>query len=208
MSLEVEVEEDREDIDNYNESSFSISEKMKIIQLDYYEKNGKNLFFKNSQKQNCAELVCSKMNLGDLLNETIWIIPNTNGVFIDYTVFKMYATPENYDLILNHIISKFTECIEEFGEYNVYMNILGFTISSGERYKPIIDLFYRKCFEQTQTVYFTNALNNMKILNAPAVMEQISSLFNSMVSPQVKTKIQIYKKENSSEVINYIMNMK
>ena len=191
MSLEVEVEEEREDIENYNESSFSISEKMKIIQLDYYEKNGKNVFFKNSQKQNCAELVCSKMNLGDLLNETIWIIPNTNGVFIDYTVFKMYATPENFDLILNHIISKFTECIEEFGEYNVYINILGFTVSSAERYKSIIDLFYRKCFEQTQTVYFTNALNNMKILNAPAVMEQISSLFNSMVSPKVKMKIQI-----------------
>lgn len=205
MSLEVEREE-REDYVEY--SSLSISEKMKIIQTDYYERNRKNLFFKKSQKQNCAELVCSRMNLEDLVAETVWIIPNTNGIFIDYTVFKMYATPDNYEKILNSIISKFENCIQEFGEYNVYMNILGFSVSSAERYKSVIDLFYKKCFDNGQNIYFTNTLNQMKILNSPAVMEQISALFNPMVSPLVKSKIQIYKKDESTEIINYIMNMK
>ncbi len=205
MSLSLE-QEDGEDYVGY--SSLSISEKMKKIQMDYYEKNGKNMFFKKLQKQNCAETVCSKMNLEDLISETIWVIPNTNGVFIDYTVFKMYATPDNYDLILAAIISKFAECIEEFGEYNVYVNILGFTVSSAERYRGIIDLFYRKCFEQGQSLYFTNTLHNMKILNAPNVMEQISAMFTPIVSPVVKSKIQIYKKEESTEIINYIMAMK
>lgn len=189
-------------------SSLTVSEKIQKLQSEYYEQNRKNIFFKKLQKANCAEMISTRMDLADLINETVWIIPNTNGVVIDYTVFKTYATADNYEKIIDAIILRFNECIEYFDEYNIFMNILGFTVSSAERYKSVVELFYTKCFMQGKYQYLMEKLRYMKILNAPNVMDSISAIYNTIISPTIKPKIQIYKKAESTEIMNRIMSLR
>lgn len=203
MDLEVETTSDYSDY-----SPMTLSEKIQKVQMEYYAKNGKNMFFKKTQKNNCAEIVCSTMNLEDLIDETVWIIPNTNGVVIDYTIFKTYATIDNYGKIMDAIIEKFCDCIRDFDEYNVYVNILGFTVSSAERYKPVVELFYGKCFMGGQYGVLMEKLNHMKILNAPSVMDSISAIYNAIISPVIKPKIEIYKKAESTEIMNRILQLR
>jgi len=180
------------------ESEFS--KKIEELTNQYYSDNKKNLFFKSGQKLECAATITNQIGIDELIQKTIYVIPNTNCVFMDYNIFKTYATPENYSKIVNYILSLFDYCIHNYGEYYAHVNLDTFTISGAERYKSIIECFLLNCM--SSECQYSLRLKNMYIYNTPNTFQNISKLLMPFVDQLVKKKIIMYDKKCSVELLN------
>ena len=187
-----------------SESEFS--KRIEELTNQYYSDNKKNVFFKSSQKMDCAAQVTNQIGIDELIKKTIYLIPNTNCVFMDYTLFKTYATPENYDKIVGYILALFDYCINNYGHYYTHVNLDSFTISAAERYKNIIECFLKNCMPSESE--YSNKLINMYIYNTPNTFNNISKLLMPFVDPIVKQKIVMYDKKCSGELLINLLSKK
>ena len=78
-------------------------EKIAQLQTDYYKNNNKNMFFKSSQKLDCAATITGAMDIRSLFENTIYILPNTNRIYFDYPFFKTFATPAIFESLVTYI---------------------------------------------------------------------------------------------------------
>lgn len=174
-------------------------DKIKQLQNEFYNKNPKNFLFKKQQKLDCATEISDKCDLNTLLNNCVFIIPNTNSIFFDYTIFKLFANPANYNGIINHINHLINYCIQYYEKYTVHINLSSFTITAYERYKTLIMDFCTLCF-QTQS-NFSDRLTTMYIYNIPNMFDNIMALAAPFVDRSVQSKIVTYNKKNTEELI-------
>lgn len=177
----------------------NIAARMIELQREYYETNRKHFIFKKTQKQECAEMICARMSLDDLLNETFWVIPHTNRLFFDYTVFKTYANPDNYMRIIDKVLIHCTDCVERYGCFEVHVNLAGFTVSAAERYQIIIELFCRECLNRNKR--FNVTLNTMNLYNIPNMVDQLSRMLLPLIPHEVRPKIRLFRKDESVKAL-------
>ena len=166
---------------------------------EYYTNESKNMFFKNAQKEKCAQSISKQIDFSELLKNMAYIIPGTNKIYIDYPIFKSFANETNYGNIINYIIEKIMSCIQQYNMYEMHLNLKGFTISAAERYKSVIQLFCNQCCTSSPdaTNGFSKHLINMYIYHTPSMMETIFKGFSKMIDPLIKHKILLYSKSDS-----------
>ena len=181
----------------------TITEQIAKIQNEYYHENGKNTFFKKTQKLDCAEYISNQFDITLLIQQTMFIIPNTNIVFFDYTIFKQYANPNNYEIIVNNVLTLFTQCIDTYGSFEAHIQLSGFTISSTERYKSVIQSFCQKCLNSSTK--YCNLLTYMYIYNTPSMIDNITTFLKPFISPVVYGKIIKYNKTESPELLHNLL---
>ena len=185
------------------EGQIDFNKRIEELTNQYYSDNKKNTFFKSSQKMECATTVTNEIGIDALIQKTIYIIPNTNCVFMDYTIFKTYATPDNYNKIVGYILSLFDYCIANYGEYYAHVNLDSFTISAAERYKNLIECFLTNCMSSESQYSFK--LKHMLIYNTPNTFNNISKLLMPFIDPLVRQKIMFYDKKCSGELITKLL---
>jgi len=173
-------------------SSQNLVEQLEQYKNEYYNENSKNVVFKTKQKMDCAAKIAAQVSLEDLLSKTMYIIPNTNKVFIDYTVFKIYAHPGIYDKIINYIQGLFNICIVNYDGFEAHVDLKSFTVSAAHRYKDIIDVFYQTAL-RNGTVYYKK-LDVMYIYNTPTTITDIAKIF---LHPDVLPKVKTFSKDES-----------
>ena len=179
-------------------SSTSLLELMEKCQQEYYQTQGKNTFFKKSQKQECAKEVSQAFPLEDMLNQTIYIVPERNKLVFDYTVFKLFATIENYESIIKKVIHSYDILLTQYSEFEVHIILDGFTISAAERYKSVIQLFCNKCM--TSETRYTQYISAMYLYYTPSMMENISALLKPFIDPLIHQRIVMYSKLESADI--------
>lgn len=180
-----------------------IKSKINEIQQSFYEENKKHIFLnKNKQKQVLAESVCDKIEISDMLRHTTWIIPYTNKIYFDYHMFKLYATPNNYYLIISEILKLCSQAISTNGSFSVHVNFAGFTISAADRYRSVIELFCNECLLQNH--HFSIYLESMNIYNTPHFIDSLSGIVSGLIPVEVKRKIRKYDKRESEELLNLL----
>ena len=118
------------------------------LKADYYSKQSKNTFFTSKQKLAVAETVSNSMNLEELVQRSVYVIKNTNKIYVDYTVFKLFANPSNYHYIIDYMLSLLSYCIEYNGLFEVHVNLDTFTVSACHRYKEVIELYLSECMKK------------------------------------------------------------
>jgi hypothetical protein len=165
------------------------------VQTDYYQTHNKNTFFKKQQKFECAEMVCNRIPLESLINQTCWIIPNMNQMVFDYRIFKMYANPANYMEIVENVLVFCNWCVKEYGTFEFNFNLESFTISAAERYKDTVVLFCDECFKRNTR--FSESLIHMNIYNMPNVIDQISRMLLPLIPVETRPKIRLFSKTDS-----------
>jgi CRAL/TRIO domain len=182
-----------------------ISESMEKFKNNYYNEHSKNILFKKSQKLDCAMQLCHSpdFHLETAIKNTIYILPDSNRVFLNYEIFKYYGNPENYEEIVNYILSLILLCISKFESFEFHVNLSSFTISAAQRYIPAIQLFMNKCL--ANNTEFSKLLNKMIVYNTPVLMNEISRLLKPLVDPAVTSKIQFYNKMDTPEDIQNIL---
>lgn len=165
--------------------------KINQLQKTYYETHGKNVVFKNGQKQKCAEYLAEQLDVNILVEKTARIIPNTNCVFLDYMVFKIYAHETIYERTVECILNLISECINKYGSFEVHINLKSFTISAAQRYLEIIKLFCNRCL-QSNTRY-ASYITKMVIYNTPSMIDGISRLLRPFINDYVRERLDLVK---------------
>jgi len=176
-----------------------IVNKIKEIQDNYYSKNKKNTIFKNKQKLDCANAVCNAIPIDYLISQTIYIIPNTDKIFLDYTIFKLFANTDNFNQIIDNIFTEIKNCVESFSTFEIYINLDTFTVSALERYKVVIKDFIDKCIS-SNTRYSENIIN-LYICNVPKTFDAIIKTMKPFIEKQVYEKIKLCDDSTSKQAI-------
>lgn len=166
----------------------------------YYMDNTKNMFFKKSQKMECAKQISAKFDIKQMFDKTFFIIPNTNNIYIDYTVFKLFMNEDNYELSIDHVLSLIDICIEKYGNYSIHLNINSLTVSAMERYKKLLELYSEKCAILNKGYSFK--INNFCIYYPPNAIEMIYKIIIHVFQENVKNKINVIPKIDSEKKIN------
>ena len=187
-----------------SESETSNSDLEQILKYkdEFYETNKKNVFFKSSQKRECAESICNKISLVDLMNQTFWIVPNKNQMYFDYRIFKLYGHPANYNEIVDNVLRFCSWCIDQYGDFEIHVNLASFTVSGAERYRDIIICFCEECTRRV--ILFSTKLTTMNLYNIPNSIDQISKLLLPLIPPEVRPKLRLHKKEDSGDRLTQI----
>ena len=170
------------------------------------EETGKNRFFKNAQKKQIAKSVCQNLTENDLqqlVSLTMYRLPESNRIFIDYPTFKLYANDDVYEMLVSHLLKIYDGCINEYGSYFLCINFSGFTVSAADRYKKGIMLFTDRCLKSdTKYTYF---LEKMQVLNTPSSFESAIQLLKAFIPREVTEKIETLNKEESIKVLENIL---
>jgi len=178
--------------------------KIEKLKTDYYSKQTKNTFFTSKQKLAVAETVSNSMNLQDLVARSVFVIKDTYKIYVDYTVFKHFANPSNYQYIIDYILTLLTYCIEQNGTFEVHVNLDTFTISACHRYKEVIELYLTECMKKDTEL--SEKLNKMHIYNIPSVFETIQKLLLPLIHEAVKEKIELHNKTESNLTLPLLFN--
>jgi hypothetical protein len=174
-------------------------DKIKAIQDDYYNKNKKNTIFKNKQKFDCANTVSNILDLQQLIDQTIYIIPNTNKIFFDYTFFKLFANKDNFNIIVDHTFELLQKTFIMFEKFDLYVNMESFTVSAFERYKDILIDFINKCL--LNNTKFSDNMTFLYICNVPKTFDAIIKSLKPFIEKQVYEKIKLLDEETSKQNI-------
>lgn len=175
-------------------------QKISVLKNEYYSSNREPLFFKNTFKNNCAVSISEKIGLDNLLQKTVYIVPNTNKIYMDYQVFKQYACHENYSLIVDYILMLITSCINKYGNYETHIDLNTFSISACDRYKDMIRLFCSSCISNESS--FCDKLVKMYIYNTPNMFHQIKIILRPFIDSSINDKLVLYKKEHSGQFMS------
>jgi hypothetical protein len=174
--------------------------KLNQFKDDYYSENSKNLFFKKSQKQKIAQEISQQFDLNELICRTIYIVPNTASIYVDYTIFKHYANESNYPIVIQYIIQLIHHCIHIYGYYEIHSNLSSFTISAAERHKQIFYMFNETCLQNT-SINYSQSLRTWYIYHPPSVIDVIYKFFKTVTDPLALSKLVIIDKSESEERI-------
>jgi hypothetical protein len=172
-----------------------IYNKVKELHDLFYISNKKNTIIKNDQKLQCAKYISSFFEAKELIQHTI-ICNGDNKIYINYAFFKMYGNEDIYDLFINYLLNSFILCIEQFGNFEIHINLKGFTISSVDRYKMLIKLFCDKALSINTP--FASLMDKMFIYNSPSVLKTFNEMFNSYINPVIYDKLQFLSDSSSS----------
>ena len=184
---------------NAGNSQSELSKKIEALKNNFYSTTGKPVLFKNTIKKQCATMVSNEIGIDALLAHSIFILPNTNKIFFDYTRFKLYANPDNYILIVGFISDKIRACVHTYGTYEVHANLDTFSVSACHRYKEVIQLFCNYCISANSD--YSNELMRMYIYNTPSMFQQISTILRPVIDVSILSKLVLYDKATSGAAI-------
>ena len=190
--------------DNNNSiNNNSLIEDIKQFKDEYYSNKTKNVFFKNSQKNEITKQITLKFNLKELIDKFTFIIPNTPNVFIDYTIFKLFANETNYQMLVEGIMNNIDICIQRYNEYNIHFNSDSITISATERHYGFIELYTNNCIirNNNPNVLFTEKLNKFFIYNPPYIFDNIYKIIKRFIHKDINKKFIVTDKKDSKDAI-------
>lgn len=173
------------------------------LKAQYYADNTKVSFFgKTQQKFDCAETICSQIPMDQLLQKMAHNIKNTNHLYFSYSVFKLFAHPNNYIEIVDYMLALCNHIVKQNGSFEMHLDFAGFTISGAERYKNIITFFCDVCLQRNTE--YTEYMVAMNIYNTPTIMDSISRMLLPLIPVYVRPKIKLYSKKDSAEKLAWI----
>ena len=180
------VQEDKPD-GMFSHAEFYAS--LKQMEEQFYAVNKKNRFFKKTQKAELTKFICSQLDINILLNNLI-IVGETNNVYFDYQIFKLFANADNYDSIIQTCIQIFSDLIVKYGSYIIHVNLKSITVSAVERHKNFVSRFTQQCITDGRHLY-SMRIENLFIYNSPPIFETIRGMMRPLIDPNVMAKLKI-----------------
>ena len=171
----------------------NIIENIKRIQEGYYSVSKRTMYNRKELKNSCAELITQNISLNELVSKTVYIIPDTNRVFVDYTIFKTFATPSSYQVVVDTLVSNIISVINGWGTFEIHLNLNSLTVTGLDRYNSIFQVYYDTCCSNG-LYYNKDKIDKLVILNTPIVISTLIPLIVRYTDPSIKSKIICIKK--------------
>lgn len=194
-------------MNNMDKNNNELLERVNDFKNEYYNNQSKNLFFKKSQKMDMAKQLSQSFDLNELLRNFTYNIPNTSNIYLDYTIFKLFANESNYQMIIDYFLNIIDYCIYTYGEYNIHLNMESFTVSAAERYYGFLELYVNNCLMKTKTNHFlySEKLKNFYIYNPPSVLDMVHKIFRKVIQKEVNEKFVVIPKKDSKVAIEKLL---
>jgi len=176
-------------------SSNDILNKVEELQEFFFKNNQKNIFFKKTQKSECAKYISENIDINVLIEKTVYVIPETNIIVFEYPIFKLFANDANFTGIVDHIINLFSYLIQHYECFEINFNLESFTISAAERYIPAIKEFCNRCLSENKN--FIHYMTELRILNTPTVMDMIINIISPFIEKDITKKTTYLTKEET-----------
>lgn len=181
----------------------NIRERITSIQNQYYSQNTKNRIFKKDQKLDCAHYVSKHISIDELIENTLYYVPNTNILIHDYTMYKTYIYPDIYPYFNNHFVNMFQYGIDNFKKVSLYIQSDTFTVSAFERYRDSIQHLI-KIVPHGWVQY----AESITLFNCPSMIENVLNLLYMLLDKETKTnlksKLTILSKQDSTHMTQYL----
>lgn len=175
-------------------SDKNIQNKIQTAQDNYYKDHTKHRFFKKAQKLDCANKVIDEVGLNDLIEKTMYYQEGTNIIWLNYAVFKTFATDEVCDKLTDYFIELLEYGKKYYNKVDIKLNLDKFTITGLERYKHFIEMSMNRLSDK-----YDNVVETCFIINAPYFTNQLIGLFSSIIGQQrfstMQTKLMVINKE-------------
>lgn len=172
-----------------------LNQKLESLKNNFYQDNKKNIIFKNSQKKMCAESVSNNIDINVLLRNTFITYPGHRIIYVQYNIFKTYATDNNIIIITNYLFSIIRSHVNNYGGYEMYVNLDTYTITAHERYKNLYKVFFDMC--NRDELIFSEKLMKMYVYNCPSIINTLSSFFSPFIDKTAISKITVFDKKKS-----------
>jgi hypothetical protein len=169
----------------------TIEQKIQRLQEQFYLTNPKKIFLKSAQKAKCATHITQHLPLDALMQKSFYIQENTNKLVCDYTIFKTFANPDNYDTIINYIITLANQCIQQYNTYEIHVNLKSFTMTAAQRFSDVIKRFCDKCLHKDSV--YSNKMDVLYLHNCPSVIHTIQRLFSGFMDKDSVSKVVLLK---------------
>jgi hypothetical protein len=167
----------------------NIIESIKKNQDVYYSNSDvKTIFNKKELKKGCIDFVSQNIDLDKLISETIFIVKDSNIVFIDYTIFKTFASQLNYQNIVDSLVSKILLVSSIYQTFEVHLNLKSLTVSAIERYRPIFQIYYDTCC-RNGLYYKSETFDRFVIYNTPMIINSVIPIIIKYTDQSIKSKI-------------------
>jgi hypothetical protein len=166
-------------------SDQEILDKINALKTNYYANNNKNLMFKKQQKFELASNIMQTMDMNTVLGTIIRV--ENSMMHFNYAVFKTVASPEIYMNIVQYIFAKSDELVQNYGTFQVTIDIKGLTMTGVERYKGFVSLLSQQ--GAVEGLNFLVHIDKMYVVNPPSMMMNIAKILLPLVDPSVKDKI-------------------
>lgn len=154
----------------------------------YYAKNNKNIIFKNTQKFDCAREISSHFSIETLLESSVYIIPNSNFIYIDYTLVKHYLCPDNYNISHKYFIQLHEEILKTYSHFNICADLKSLTLTAIHRY---MDLGKKVCALYLHSNKQSKQIDQIHIRNPPSFLQTAIKLFSPFISHDTLAKIRL-----------------
>lgn len=177
--------------------SHNLMNELEQFKTTYYSANKKNMVFKTQQKHELATKICSQFGQDDLFHKSVYPIRDTNKVYIDYPVFKLFVNPANYQAFVLFCQNIFNQTIQTHGTFECHVNLEGLTISAVERHQRVVELF---CVdpEQRDGMEYTRFLTKMCIYNTPSIIDNIINVVKRLIDSDIMKMVIKYSKRDTA----------
>lgn len=133
-----------------------------------------------NQNEKEKTFIYDGITINNILLNTIYILPVTNEshkpisncLYVDYVNLRRIIDHVNVDDIVNYFIELVIEILNEYETFDIHINLKSFTISSLEKYKNLVCMFYNK-----HKMDYISHINAVYIYYTPHVFETIKSIF-------------------------------
>lgn len=160
-----------------------------IIQAYYNDNKKKRIFNKAQQKNEIAEIIANTIDLKKHIQNEIYINEHDDKhIFASYPNVKDVLCKSTCDSITNILDCIIHNVVSKHGSFFLHIDIFSITPSSINRFKTLIDLFMNKKnkdIEKDRIDY----LEKCYIYNAPATMQNITTLLKPIIDPRFVEKI-------------------
>uniref|UniRef100_A0A6C0DR69 CRAL-TRIO domain-containing protein n=1 Tax=viral metagenome TaxID=1070528 RepID=A0A6C0DR69_9ZZZZ len=180
------------------ENRFEVLDEINNIKNTVGTENYLSFYSKDKQRQ----MIQEKIHFERLLQSSIYNIPTTNHIFIDYPILKLFANPNNYPLIVDNIISNINANIVTYDIFNIHININTFSVTACQRFLPIIRLFLEKCAYYNTA--FSEKIGKLYIYNTPSSISNISNMLQPFIFPDLRKNIVLHDKQHSPELLSQL----
>jgi hypothetical protein len=143
--------------------------------------------FKPIFDSSSSEIILSKIQKKEwnVIFEGLCNIQN-NSVIIDYVYFKICATKDTYDLILNYLILKIDSILNNKSSFSTYINLKNLTVLEIDKHGQFIQHLSGILKDR-----YPNKLEKCYIYNAPFVFAKIYNIVSRFIDKDTQTKIEL-----------------
>ena len=168
--------------------SENLEDKIQAYKDLYFMNNKKNKIFKSTQKLDCAKEISNHFPIEKLLQSSVYIIPNSNCIYIDYPKVKHFLCPDIYDLACKYFYNLHQEILKTHTHFNIRGDLKSITMTAVHRHTDIIKY---ACSTYLGSNELSKKIELIQIYNSPSIVRAILNMFSTLISHDTVKKVQI-----------------